>query len=237
MQLRFLLLVILACLLSACTSTQVRHAEGIVAKSAVAKGKRLLLMPPEVEITEMLASGIQEPRPEWTQAAKQYIAQSLAEILKQSQTELIAYAAPADEAFRDRTRQLELLHQAVGGSIAAFGFRNLLPSKHDRFDWTLGPGVVVLKERFKADYALYTYVYDSYASAGRKAMRVVGLLASFAGVGVSVQTGYRIGFASLIDLRDGRVIWSGLMVSEVGDLRNAKDAMDVTRQMLKGAPF
>jgi len=41
----------------------------------------------------------------------------------------------------------------------------------------------------------------------------------------------------LIDLRDGRVIWSGLMVSEVGDLRNAKDAMDVTRQMLKGAPF
>jgi len=144
-QLRFLLLVILACLLSACTSTQVRHAEGIVAKSAVAKGKRLLLMPPEVEITEMLASGIQEPRPEWTQAAKQYIAQSLAEILKQSQTELIAYAAPADEAFRDRTRQLELLHQAVGGSIAAFGFRNLLPSKHDRFDWTLGPGVVVLR--------------------------------------------------------------------------------------------
>ena len=46
-----------------------------------------------------------------------------------------------------------------------------------RMDWSLGPGVAALREATGADYALFTYVRDSYASGGRTALRIFGMLA------------------------------------------------------------
>ena len=49
--------------------------------------------------------------------------------------------------------------------VIEYGLRN----KRGSFDWTLGPGVQVFREATGADYGLFTYVRDSYASGGRTA--------------------------------------------------------------------
>jgi hypothetical protein len=224
-------------LLAGCTSVEVRHAEGMTAKSKVAQGKKVLLLEPQVTLTELLASGLEEPRPDWSENAKAHIVSSLQDVLSQSSASLVRYQEPEDLALKDRFRQLLLLQETVGQAAMFHGIYVKLANKHNRFDWSVGPGVRDLRAHFDADFALFTYVHDSYATAGRKALKAVGLLAAVVGVGVDVQTGSRVGYSTLIDLNDGKVVWSGYMVSQVGDLRELEDARKVTRDMFKGAPF
>ena len=75
------------------------------------------------------------------------------------------------------------LHQAVGLSVIRHKFipALALPHKQEVFDWTLGDGVKQLKKEFDADYAMFLFVRDSYASAGRAAAIV---LAAVLGVAI-----------------------------------------------------
>ena len=60
----------------------------------------------------------------------------------------------------------------AAGSILTHHYGVLkLPNKDGKFDWTLGEGVKALREDADADYALFVFLRDSYASAGRKAAR------------------------------------------------------------------
>lgn len=224
----------LVVVLVGCTATQVRRADELKADSAIARGKVVLLLPPEVQLTELRASGIEEPRADWTATATALIQSSLEQLLNERAAALQLYAEPPDESLRTRFLQLRLLHDAVGSSIASFGMyaSARLPSKRGAFDWTLGPGVRELKSHYGADYALYTTVYDSYATGGRKSMLAIGLL-----LGVNVSLGQRYGFSSLVDLDSGKVLWTGFLMSSTGDLREAEGALAATRQLLKGIPL
>jgi hypothetical protein len=221
-------------MLVACSSSQVRRADGIAADSQLLRGKRVLLMPPEVQLSELKASGLEELRADWTATATELIGRSLSQILAEQRTELREFAAPADPALLERFRQLRLLYEVVGNSAALYGLQPVLrlASKGKAFDWTLGPGVADLGEHFGADYVLFTYVQDSYATGARKSLVVVGTL-----LGMGMSVGQRFGHCSLVDLRSGAIVWTGLLVSSTGDLRNAEDALAATRQMLKGAPL
>jgi hypothetical protein len=135
-------------------------------------------------------------------------------------------------------RQVELLYQAVASSILSAELQpEGLPTKRGRFDWTLGPGAAArLRDQAPGPgageqprYALFCYVRDSYASSGRKALMVVGPL-----LGLGVQGGKQIGVASLVDLRDGRVVWFNLLIAQSGDLREAAAAEQVTARLLDG---
>lgn len=220
--------------LLACTSTTVRRADDLKADSAIARGKVVLLLPPEVQLTQLTASGMEEPRADWTASASALIERSLRQVLDERSARLAVYAEPEDAGLRERFQQLRLLHDAVGASIASFGMlaSARLASKGAAFDWTLGPGVRELKSHFHADYALYTSVYDSYASGGRKSIMALGLL-----LGANVSLGQRYGYSSLVDLDTGKVLWTGFLLSSTGDLREAEGALAATRQLLKGVPL
>ena len=90
--------------------------------------------------------------------------------------------------------------------------------------------MAALREATGADYALFTYVRDSYSSGGRVAMRVIGFLL----LGGDVGGGYQIGLASLVDLRTGQVVWHNLLVDQTGDLRDEAGARETTEDLLKG---
>lgn len=228
------LLLGLLLLLMACSTSQVRRPDGVAADSRLLHGRTVLLMPPEVQLTELKASGLHEPRADWTATAGTLIADSLQRILAASEVRLLNWAPPQDAGQLERFRQLRLLYDVVGMSAVTFGLQPALrlPSKGKAFDWTLGPGVRELGQHFEADYALFTFVQDSYATGARKSLAVVGAL-----VGVGMSLGQRFGYCSLVDLRDGRIVWTGVLVSSTGDLRNPEDALAATRQMLKGAPL
>ena len=230
--LRALLLVAVLALLSGCASTQVRTAKDDAGKPLALVGS-VVLIEPDIELSELGAGGMAEPRQEWTRTARLLYPQAAREVLARQGIGMVAdYPLPADIGPDDRRRQLYLLSQAVSMSILRFSRAGpgRLRNKRGQFDWTLGPGVQVFRDATGADYGLFTYVRDSYASGGRTAMRIAGLLL----LGGDIGGGTQVGVASLVDLRTGQVVWHNLLVDQTGDLRNLQGARETADDLLRG---
>jgi len=75
-------------------------------------------------------------------------------------------------------------------------------------------------------------VRDSYVSAGRAA--VIGAAAIF---GVGIPGGRQVGFASLVDLRTGNIVWFNRLISGTGDLRTEAPAQSTVDNLIKGLPL
>ncbi len=141
--------------------------------------------------------------------------------------------ASADEA---ALAQYRALFKAVAEAVIEFQFfpGNRLPTKKasKSLAYSLGPGLGALTASTGADYALFILTEDHYASAGRK---VASILA--AGLfGVAVPTGLHIGYAGLVDLRTGDVVWINADVQMGGDPREEAGADKRSRQLLEGLP-
>lgn len=195
---------------------------------------RIVLMPLDVELFELSAGGLPDPRADWTDAARTNLASALNAERETLGLNLGTYdeAGVAPEVV-DRLDQVQKLHGAVGQAIALHHYTPLfeLPSKKGRFDWSLGPSVAILHDATGADYALFTYVRDSYTSAGRAAVIVIAAL-----FGVSVPGGQQVGFASLVDLESGEIVWFNRMARGWGDLRTAEAARETAKELLTGFP-
>ncbi|MFT4179301.1 MAG: hypothetical protein QM612_07540 [Thermomonas sp.] len=220
-------------LLSGCASTSVRTAKDTSGKPLALSG-RVVLIEPDIELSELSAGGMAEPRKEWTNTARLLYPQAAREALARQGIEMTPdLVLPADAGPDNRLRQLSLLSQAVSMSILQYS-RNSgtgpLRNKRGKFDWSLGPGVQELHKATGADYGLFTYVRDSYATGGRTAMRVVGFLL----LGGDIGGGMQVGIASLVDLRTGQVVWHNLLVDQTGDLRNLAGARETADDLLKG---
>ena len=88
-----------------------------------------------------------------------------------------------------------------------------------------------LHDKFDAQYALFLWVRDSYASAERRAAMV-----AMAFLGVSMSGGVQIGYASLVDVRSGKVVWFNRLARGRGDLRDAPAAQATVKELLSGFP-
>jgi hypothetical protein len=193
---------------------------------------RILLMPLDVELVELSAAGLPEPKADWTEAARTHLDSTLREFKSTRGLTTVDYAAEqVPEDIRDEHEQLVKVHGAVGRTILISRFLQLYPTKQGRFDWTLGPVARTLKEKYDADYAMFVYVRDSYSSAGRVAVIIVA-----AALGVAVPGGAQIGFASLVDLDTGDIVWFNRLARGVGDLRIAPAARETVEVLLKDLP-
>ena len=200
----------------------------------------VVVVEPDIELTEVTAGGMQEPRREWSEAARRLFPEAMGQVLvRGGQDRKPDFEVRDDLPPRSRLGQVIRLNEAVAMSIAVYTRRGShLATKDRRLDWTLGPGVQELRDATGADYALFTYVRDSYASEGRNAMRVLGFLAGAAmGSVVDIGGGQQLGVATLVDLRTGQVVWFNLMANQTGDLRDAEGAAKTARQMLTGLPL
>ena len=95
----------------------------------------------------------------------------------------------------------------------------------------MGDSVKLLKDKTGADYALFTWIRDSYASPERKAAMVVMAI-----LGVGIAGGAQIGYASLVDLNNGRIVWFNDLRRAHGDLRETESAKETVETLLKGFP-
>ena len=229
---RFILLGALALVLAGCTtSTVLARAEK---PRPLTPGARILLMEPDIQLYEMTASGILEPKADWTAAAVTNVGAALTDVFAAKQAAAVPYATPND-ADREHTHlQLIKLHERVGNTIITFRYGQLLrlPGKGDVFDWTLGQAAQTLTEDSGADYALFVRFLDSYASSGRVATMVV-----FAVLGVGLPGGNQVGFASLVDLKTGDLVWFNRLVNPKGDLRTPGRAREAVQALLTDLPL
>lgn len=193
----------------------------------LAQGAKLVIMPADIELFEVSGGGIPEPRADWTAAAQQHVRTAY----HARKDKLGLQVIDLEDDSSEPVLELNRLQRAVGSAIASHHFGTMaLPTKEEKLDWSLGPSVNDVREKTGADYALFTYIRDSYASADRKAAMVVGAL-----FGIGIAPGaVQYGFCSLVDLRTGQVLWANRVLRATGDLREAAPAQETIDTMLTG---
>jgi hypothetical protein len=204
-----------------------RHlAPGFTTRPADSK---LLIVPADMELFSISAGGVQEPKADWTEAAQKNFRAAL--LARREQ--LGANAVELQEAELDEFAELYALQHAVAEAVFVHhtGMGQRLPTKNGKLDWSLGEAVKPLKAKTGADYALFTWIRDSYASNERKAtMIALALLGAFS------MGGSQSGYASLVDLNTGRVVWYNDLKRMSGDLRDPSSAKETVETLFKGFP-
>lgn len=224
-----LLAVGLAVLLTGCAAAAVQRQATDLRREA-GKTPTIVVMPLDVELAQLTAGGVPEPHAEWTEAALKHMRSALEAEARSYKVKLTDYS-PDRGSVEDRQTSLDLvkLHRAVGGSVLVHQYipERALPSKDGKFDWSLGPSVAAISRSHEADYALFLYVRDSYATAGRVAVMVVAAL-----MGAGVPGGAQVGFASVVDLKTGNIVWFNRLVRPQGDLRTPDAAAETVKALI-----
>lgn len=200
-------------------------------------GKKILLFRPTIKVGAQSTGGMFEPSAEWTDDARGHIGRSLDAYHRQLGNQVTM----APELVGDDARFLAenmALFSVVANSVIHYQFfvGNRLPTKKrdnrtDTFEWTLGPQVAELAGASDADYGLFIFTEDHYGSTGRKMLQV---FAAMGGVGIT--SGLHIGYAGLVDLKTGDLLWINADLQMGGDVRNAEGAEKRVRQLLEEFP-
>lgn len=196
--------------------------------SGLSKDAQLMLAPLDVELFSISAGGVWEPKADWTDVAQKHMTAAV----ENRAGKLGLTLRRLDSARADELAELLHLHGAVARAIAQHHEGALkLPTKDGKLDWSFGDTLRPLQQATGARYGLFTWVRDSYASAERVAM-MVGL----ALLGVGVSGGVQIGYATLVDLESGQVLWFNQLARAHGDLREAAKAVETMDALLTGFP-
>lgn len=208
------------------TTTNVQQIDQL---ESIGENPRIVLMPPDIRYYLVTASGLPEPNAEWTDAAQANFSTALLDYA----VDIGADVKPIDaDNLSASELKYELLHSAVGLSLMTHHYGVFkLPSKEGAFDWSLGPDVNDIARNHEADYALFVYYRDYQASGGRVAF---ALLAAAAGVGVPM--GSEHGFASLVDLKNGDIVWFNRVYGGQGELRDPDGAAKTVAQLFQNIP-
>lgn len=223
--------VAIACIasLAMCCSFSVRAQSGLAdGFKKLPDSAKVVIMPMDIELFSMSAGGVLEPQAEWTNKALSNMRtayKSREETLK-IKVQLLDAADDAD------IEDLNRLHGAVGAAIVQHHLGAFkLPTKEGKFDWSLGEAVGGISRKTGADYALFTYVRDSYASSERVAAMIVGAM-----FGIGMVGGMQYGYASLVDLQTGQVVWFNQLLRGSGDLREPEPAKETLEALLAKFP-
>ena len=194
---------------------------------------RIVVFRPDMQVGSQSTAGLDEPNAEWTEQARQHLASALQRNLAIKTADMVLM--PEVEGDQGRVlADYRALFRAVTGSVIQhklFG-SDRLPTKRGRFDWTLGPGVARLGEIARGDYGLFIFTHDSYGSTGRKVLQVLGVLM---GAGFP-SSGVHIGYAGLVDLKTGDLVWINADTQMGGDVRTVEGADKRIAQLLEDFP-
>ncbi len=210
----------------------------VTALPALGHPPRVVLMPLDVELRQLTAGGTEEPQAEWTGLAQRNIVAAFAAEAAERGLAFVRYA-PERGSVEDRERGRELirLHRVVSESVLVHHYTRgmALPAKQGRFDWTLGPDAAAIARSQNADYALFLVLRDSYATSGRYAVIAARMLL-LAKIPLGVPAGAQVGYASLVDLSTGNVVWFNQLSRGSGNLRTAEAARETVRVLLADLP-
>lgn len=192
------------------------------------KDATVAIMPVDIELFSMSAGGVLEPKADWTEAAAGHFNRAV-----RARNERVGLRGrDISESAADELAEVNTLHAAVAQAIALHHFGPLaLPTKEGKLDWSLSDAVAPVKKATGARYALFSWVRDSYASAERKAAMI-----GMALLGIGMPGGIQVGYASLVDLETGQVVWFNRLARGTGDLREPESAAETVEALLTDFP-
>lgn len=220
-------LLLVLVLVGGCSSTNVATQNF----SSIPESARVVVIQPDIKYYRITAGGVPEPAPDWTETARDSFDVAFADFVERSD---MSVRILDKETRSDALVAFERLNSAVGRTIIARHFGSTpLPSKRDpvtedyAFDWSLGSGVSDLN--LDGDYALFVFYRDYQASGGRVG---VAVLAAF--LNITLYVGHQGGFASLVDLNTGEVVWFNNVPAAAGNLRTKEGAISIVDQLFEG---
>lgn len=193
---------------------------------------RVVLFRPDVSVGEQSTGGLDEPNAGWTEQAREQLTAALGKAQAERNIELkLMPELAGDEA--KLMSDYRKLFKTVADSVIKHRLFGLdpLPTKEEKFDWTLGEGASRLGALGAGDYGLFFYTLDSYESGSRKIAR---LLASTMGAEQPNET--NMGYAGLVDLKTGDLVWINVDVKMAGDVRTSEGAALRITGLLDGFP-
>ncbi len=209
-------------LLSGCVTTVSTNQEF----TGLDTNANIVLMPPDIKYFRVTASGITEPIAEWTESANREFLAALRAYASEQNLNLAVQSRPE---MSDYAVEYNKLHSAVGQTILENHYGAIkLPAKRGAFDWSLGDGVHQMTLNPDSQYALFVNYRDYQAGGGR-----IGMAVFAAALGASIYTGHQGGFASLVDLNTGNVVWFNNTPATQGDMRKPEGATKLVTQLLK----
>jgi hypothetical protein len=195
---------------------------------------RIILMRPQIRVGAQSTGGMNEPNADWTQQARDNIALAL----RNAQTNVGNVVVNYDEGTSGEgplSTDYSRLFGTVADSVIEYQFfvGNRLETKKrkDSFEWSIGTDLGKLRSLEGADYALFINTNDQYGSTGRKVLQVLAAMG-----GVAVTSGLHAGYAGLVDLRTGELVWLNADRQMGGDVRTSEGASKRVRQLLEGFP-
>lgn len=203
---------------------------------------KVVVFRPDVQVGSMRVGGLDDANADWTQTARTNIQKSM-EAAGEVRDYHVKFLGDADGADGDLLNDYRGLFEAVAAEAFQHSLTgNHLPTKlapkvaseakEYRLDWTLGDQAQRLKSVTGGDYALFFVTHDAYGDAGRKVAQLLmaGLLRTY------MPAGIHIGYAGLVDLADGRIVWLNFNPVMGGDVRTADGADKRVRELLAGFP-
>lgn len=197
------------------------------------KPVRILVFRPDVKVGEQSAGGVVTPNADWTANARKLLADAVVAAKPGGSADVVFMPdLEGDQA------QLLADYRALFGTVANTVLQHRLfkgdrlPTKKTGFEYTLGPGVAQLAAEAGGDYGLFITTNDAFGSTGRKMLQLLALGA----VGVGVTSGQHIGYAGLVDLKTGDLVWINADFQMGGDVREADGAAKRVGQLLEEFP-
>jgi hypothetical protein len=189
---------------------------------------RIVVLRPDVAVGEMSLGGLNQPNADWTNAARKNMADALQGTKASGKTKLNfmpelqgddeTYMAEYRALFKNVTDAV-VVHKLFPG--------NRLPTKKEAFDWSLGKGAAKLGELGGGDYGLFFYSEDRYTSSTGKIMKAI----------IGGPPPVHIGYAGLVDLKSGDLVWINADIEMGGDPREVEGAKKRVKQLLEGFPL
>lgn len=204
----------------------------------------IVVFRPDVHVGSLRVGGVDEPNPDWTDAARKNI-QTAMENSAAAQGAKMKFLGEFEGADAEMVNDYRGLFQAVSSAIFQHEMfpGNRLPTKQLNrgekgkkkyaFDWTMGPEAARLKQVTGGNYGLFFYTYDSYGDAGRKVAQVAMAVL----FGAWVPAGVHIGYAGLVDLNTGEIVWFNTDLAMGGDVRDAEGSAKRVSQLLADFPL
>ncbi|MDB5724083.1 MAG: hypothetical protein JWQ16_837 [Novosphingobium sp.] len=198
------------------------------------RGQKIVLFRPSIWVGEQSTGGLAEPNADWTAQSRLLLAAELQRRQAFFSNEIIAepeLSGPDAALFS----QYRALFNSVSSSVMNYQFfaGNRLPTRKNKaFDWTIGIGAKRISDLTGARYGFFLTTNDQYGSFGRKAFQI--LAAGLAGV--SVKSGVHIGYAGLVDLQTGDVVWLNADAEMGGDVRTEEGVRKRVGQLLEDFP-
>ena len=194
---------------------------------------RVVLFRPDVSVGEQSTGGLDQPNAGWTEQAREQLTAALgkAQAERNIELKLMPELAGDDAKIMSDYRKL---FKTVADSVIKHRLFGLdpLPTKEEKFDWTLGDGASRLGALGSGDYGLFFYTLDSYESGSRRMARLLTPTETAGGQPSEMNMGY----AGLVDLKTGDLVWINVDVKMSGDVRTREGAALRITELLDGFP-